>query len=110
MSDDTIKDRLTQEIAKTLEDIERLKIASQPVSPDNAIGRLSRMEAINAKSVSEENLRQAELRITKLNAAIQRVNDDEYGICLNCEEEISSKRLQSIPEATLCIKCATGRE
>jgi DnaK suppressor protein len=104
------KKLLQEEIEKTLQEIELLKESVKPVSPDNAIGRLSRMEAINAKSVSEENLRQSELRITKLKAAIQRCNDGEYGICLSCEEEISEKRLNSIPEATLCIRCATGQE
>lgn len=104
-----IKKQLAQEIEKTLQEIELLKEASKPISPDNAIGRLSRMEAINTKSVSEENLRQAELKVTKLKAAITRCDDQEYGICLQCEEEISEKRLKSIPEATLCIQCASGK-
>lgn len=92
------------------EEIEKLEETSKPISPDNAIGRLSRMEAIGEKSVNEAALRNAKLRVSKLNQALKRVNDDEYGECLECEEKISEKRLRTIPESTLCIKCASRIE
>jgi DnaK suppressor protein len=41
----------------------------------------------------------------RLRAAIDRILDGSYGICLECEEEISPKRLKAIPWAELCIHC-----
>src|SRR5215510_13305237 len=41
----------------------------------------------------------------RLRAAIDRVDDGTYGICLECEEEIAPKRLKAIPWAQLCISC-----
>ena len=48
-----LKKKLSREITETKETIENLEEATQPISPDNAIGRISRMEAINSKSVNE---------------------------------------------------------
>ena len=43
--------------------------------------------------------------LRKVDAALGRIADGTYGICLECEEEISQKRLNAIPWATLCIAC-----
>jgi RNA polymerase-binding transcription factor len=40
-----------------------------------------------------------------IRAAIDRIDDGSYGICLECEEEIAPKRLKAIPWAELCIDC-----
>lgn len=101
---------IQDEIAKTKEEITGLEESTQPVSPDNSIGRLSRMEAINAQNVAMANLKDAHTRIRKLHVAMQRIEEGEYGECLNCGETISEQRLKSIPEATLCINCAQKRE
>ncbi len=104
-----IQQHLENEIVKSKEDIQNLKDAAKPITPDNAIGRLTRQDAIVSKNVSDENIRQLERRIIQLNAAIQRCKKQDYGDCLICEDEISEKRLKSVPEATLCIDCANKR-
>jgi DnaK suppressor protein len=48
--------------------------------------------------------RQSEL-LRNVRAALDRIADDTYGTCLECDEEISHKRLQAMPWATLCIAC-----
>ncbi len=97
-------------LLKVREEIKRLEELTKPISPDNAIGRLSRMEAIGEKSVNDAALRNAKIRVTKLTQALKRIEDKEYGDCLECGEEITEKRLKTIPEATLCIKCASRIE
>lgn len=52
-------------------------------------------------SVSENDSRQLVL----INDALTRLDDDEYGYCLNCEEEIVFKRLNAVPWAKYCLKC-----
>ena len=37
--------------------------------------------------------------------ALSRIDEGTYGICLNCEEEISAKRLKALPWTPLCINC-----
>ena len=38
-------------------------------------------------------------------AALDRMTNGSFGVCLQCEEEISQKRLKAVPWATLCIAC-----
>ena len=44
-------------------------------------------------------------KLQMLNTALQRLEEGEYGLCLECGEEISAKRLQAIPWAKFCIHC-----
>ena len=52
-------------------------------------------------AVSENESRQ----LTLIDEALMRLEDDEYGVCQNCEKDISQKRLQAIPWARYCIDC-----
>ncbi|MFN0120743.1 MAG: TraR/DksA family transcriptional regulator [Blastocatellia bacterium] len=45
------------------------------------------------------------LILTQINEALERMDDEEYGVCTNCEKEISTKRLEAIPWARYCIEC-----
>jgi DnaK suppressor protein len=40
-----------------------------------------------------------------ITAALRRLDDGVFGVCMNCEKGISLKRLDAIPWATLCIRC-----
>jgi DnaK suppressor protein len=40
-----------------------------------------------------------------LDAALQRIDEGEYGLCLGCNRRISSKRLEAVPHTQLCISC-----
>ena len=43
--------------------------------------------------------------LTAIEAALQRIEDGTYGICVNCGQEIAEERLAAIPWATHCIDC-----
>ncbi|MFH1873683.1 MAG: RNA polymerase-binding protein DksA [Pseudomonadota bacterium] len=46
----------------------------------------------------------------KINKALEKIEDGSYGVCENCEEEITKKRLEARPVAELCIKCKEQME
>lgn len=48
--------------------------------------------------------------IRKINQALDRIEEGSFGICEDCDEEISIGRLKARPVATLCIKCKTKME
>jgi DnaK suppressor protein len=48
--------------------------------------------------------------IVKIREALERIEDGEFGICENCEEEIAEARLRARPVTTLCIECKTEQE
>ncbi|KKL90015.1 hypothetical protein LCGC14_1908900 [marine sediment metagenome] len=83
------------------------KESSKPVEPDNAIGRLTRMEAINARHISEAALENALARLARLENTLKRLDTDDYGICSMCDEDIPFKRLMLVPESTRCVSCAS---
>ena len=57
---------------------------TKPIPPSEAIGRVSRMDAINNKSVNEAALRQVEKQRQGLDRALQRMDDDRFGLCTRC--------------------------
>lgn len=77
-----------------------------PVSPDSAIGRLTRQDAMQAQQMAIELRRRSRIRLQQVESALQRTETGSYGVCLRCEEDISLARLRVRPEATLCVECA----
>ena len=82
---------------------------TRPVEPDRAIGRLTRQDAILSQQMALELRRRNQARLTQVEQAIKRIEDDSYGLCVRCEEQISKARLAVRPEAAVCIRCAEGR-
>ena len=105
---DTVK--LEKEIRKLIEqldiEITELDKSAQPVSPENAIGRISRMDAINNKSVLEASLRNRRKKRSKLRIALSNIKKPGFGICISCKNPINPKRLMLMPESVKCIRCA----
>jgi DnaK suppressor protein len=73
------------------------------------VGRLSRMDALQAQAMSQERARRRELQLQKIAAALKRIARDDYGYCPECGEEIAFRRLVFDPAATLCIDCANDK-
>lgn len=48
--------------------------------------------------------------LDKINKAIAKIDDGSFGVCEECGEEISVKRLEARPETTLCIRCKEDQE
>jgi DnaK suppressor protein len=71
-----------------------------------SVGRLSRMDALQRQAMAEASERARAIELQKINAALQRIDDGEYGYCLECGEEIAAKRIAVDPAASHCIKCA----
>jgi len=105
-----LRQRIRSLIEATTKDIAAFKAASAPVSPDNAIGRLTRMEAINSKSINEAAFSKAKNTRFLLEKALREIDSDGFGLCQNCEEPIAFARLMAMPETTLCITCASRQE
>ena len=90
--------------------IEATADGARPVDLDAPIGRLSRMDAIQQKEMSQASRSAAERRLLQVRAALQRIDADEYGDCLDCGAEIGHARLSARPEAPFCIACQSRRE
>jgi DnaK suppressor protein len=102
-----IKDRLNTKINRAKSKIERMEDMTQPIAPENAIGRISRMDAINNKSVMEAALRNARKDLAAMENALNHIQEDpEFGICKKCRKSIPMQRLLLLPGSSFCVHCA----
>ena len=80
-----------------------------PVELDQqAVGRLSRMDALQVQAMALETSRRRAVELRRIAAALARIDEGDYGACLECGEEIAVRRLELTPAAPLCIACASG--
>lgn len=100
-----LKTIIDDQIVKTQEAIKNLKESTKPIPPSNAIGRLSRMEAIGEKSVKDAALRHREIHLEGLLNASKMIENEDYGLCQECGEDIPFKRLKSVPYSVICTNC-----
>lgn len=71
-----------------------------------SVGRLSRMDALQGQAMAQASERQRRLDLQKIEAALKRLEEGDYGYCLDCGDEIAEKRLEIDPAAALCVTCA----
>ena len=74
------------------------------------VGRLSRMDAMQAQAMAQASSQRREQMLRSITAALGRLERDEYGDCQSCDVPINPKRLEFDPTATLCIDCAAESE
>ncbi len=110
------------EIAELEENLERLRRelehslaqsagAARPVELDQpAMGRVSRMDAIQQQKMLEANRMAMKTRLRLIRAALTRLTEGEYGDCMGCGEEMHFSRLKARPESLFCVACQTLRE
>ena len=72
------------------------------------VGRLSRMDALQNQAMAKATHTRRQAEKTRLQFALARMDEGEYGYCEDCGEEIAPKRLELDPTATKCIDCASG--
>lgn len=98
-------------LLKRLEELRRTEEETAqdraPVALDQqSVGRLSRMDAMQMQAMAEAQSRRRMGERRRIEAALKRMDEDEYGYCVKCGEAIASRRLELDPTVTRCIDCA----
>lgn len=101
-----LKKVIKETIGRVKKDIKSYEQLTKPVSPDNAIGRLTRMEAINSKSINEAALNKSKYTLAQLERSLTKIDNPDFGLCRECEEPIPFARFMAVPETDLCVQCA----
>lgn len=101
-----LADKIEDMLLQLKQDIALLEEDTKPIAPENSIGRVSRMDAINNKSVAEESLRQAKARQIALLEAKENIINVDFGKCYSCKADIPFERLMYRPESKRCTQCA----
>lgn len=87
--------------------VEDTRSDSAPVALDQqSVGRLSRMDAMQSQAMAKATRQRRTERRAAILAALERMDEDEFGWCVECGDAISPKRLDVDPTFARCIKCA----
>jgi DnaK suppressor protein len=100
-----LKNIVQSESEKLSKKVLELKELTGSVTPDDAIGLISRMDAINNNSIVEASIRNLENRLDQLAMAARVIDEDDFGICIKCHQSIPFERLKLRPEIGLCANC-----
>ncbi len=72
---------------------------------ENAAEDFDRLQQQLNREVAIRNLDRESKLLKEVQGAISRLDDDTFGICLRCDEEIPEKRLKALPWAAYCVPC-----
>jgi len=81
--------------------------AADTVELDQArVGRLSRMDALQAQQMALETARRRQQQLARVEGALRRIESGGYGDCFKCGDPIDPRRLAADPTQTRCMNCA----
>lgn len=72
-----------------------------------SVGRLSRMDAMQGQAMAKAEEERRQRRLKLISAALMRIDNQEFGECIECGEWISAKRVEWDPLVLKCIDCAS---
>ena len=74
------------------------------------VGRLSRMDALQSQAIAKDSQQRRSIQKQRIDSALSRLENGQYGLCVRCEEGIDPKRLEFDPSVPLCFDCAQSTE
>ncbi|MBL3529029.1 MAG: TraR/DksA C4-type zinc finger protein [gamma proteobacterium endosymbiont of Lamellibrachia anaximandri] len=110
MTEEEMK-QIRQQLLRLKSELQELEVTfketNKPLELDQArVGRLSRMDAMQAQQMALEASRRRQSQLLKVEGALRRIESGEYGYCFICGEEIGIRRLSVDPANTRCMACA----
>ncbi|MEM9582424.1 MAG: TraR/DksA family transcriptional regulator [Pseudomonadota bacterium] len=74
-----------------------------------AVGRLSRMDALQSQAMAQATARRRQVERARIHAALKRLEEGEYGYCTDCSDAVETARLAADPTLPLCAECMSER-
>ena len=107
MTEDDARTALTERLAEIEQQDALSKEGREPVTlQQDSVGRLSRMDAIQQQAMAQAEERRRNAERTRIRAALDRLDEGEWGWCVRCGEQIAEGRLQGDPSLAQCVGCA----
>ena len=72
---------------------------------EKSADNLEDTERAASRDISIQNLDRESRTLRDIRNSLRRIDQDKFGICLHCEQEISLRRLEAVPWAQLCLPC-----
>lgn len=105
------KQRLVQRQIELVALSEEAEQGCETVTLDQTtVGRLSRIDAMQSQAMNQEAQRRRQFELVAIKSALKRLQEDDYGYCDECGNEISVGRLEIDLTSRFCIGCAEKKE
>ncbi len=102
-----IKEKILHDIETLKNDIKNIQEKDVKIAQDCSIDEINRKDMMLEKELNSKIVNEANLRLKQLQITLGRINEEEYGICVECEEDILFERLMLLPESHYCVACKT---
>jgi DnaK suppressor protein len=97
------RDRLLEEAKRTLD-------SDMVISSDERMDEVDQASSEYMQAFAFRLRGRERFLMRKIDTALRKIEESTYGLCEECEEPISLKRLRARPEAQLCIQCKEAQE
>ncbi len=87
------------------DELERIVRNRDAITIEKSADALDEVQHASERELAIRNLDRESNLLRNVRSALRRIDDESYGICLHCEEEISPKRIAAVPWAAFCIQC-----
>ena len=100
-----LKQIIETEIAALKVEIADIQKLLKPIKKDCSLDNTAHQSLKQDQNINIHRYEVAQKRLNNLVASYAKVDSDEYGICIECEEDINIERLKLIPESKYCVSC-----
>ena len=98
--------QLEESLVEIEQYLQKTEESAEAVSPDKGLGRLSRMEAMQDQQLILEARRRKKMQKIAVQAALQRIENGQFGTCVFCGNAIALDLLEVSPESSSCVNCS----
>jgi DnaK suppressor protein len=98
-------ERLTRQLRTKQMELSRSLHKRDDIVIEKASDALDQVQLMGDRELAIRNLDRDSSALRQIHRALSRIATGTYGVCLNCEEDISPKRMAAVPWAAFCIKC-----
>jgi len=100
-----LKKIIQTEIENLNDEIRTIESSLKPIKKDCSLDSIDHKMLKQQQNIDIQRYEVSKARLNRLNAAYLNIDSKEYGICQECEEDISIERLKLVPESKLCVSC-----
>lgn len=104
-----LKSKIEADLVSLEAELQAFEVQLRPIAPDCSLGDLLRAEMMQGQEVLNSAYIEAKKRYNRLQYAKTHLQDDDYGHCTDCDDDIAYERLLLMPESQYCVRCAKER-
>ena len=101
----TNKNQYRARLLKELEQYSLSTLEREALLIEKQADEMDVIQSTENRNLAVDQLQRNAARRLEIRAALARLEDDAYGICVDCDDDIAPKRLQAVPWASRCVSC-----